>query len=123
MATTEQRFIQRLVAADPVLQPLLDEHLDDMEGDLSPHLVMPTIGTWVEQRGPDNPEAQHVVVDVDRELGDALAAGDEDVENVIAVSFLEFWPTSPQPGGEWRGRFPERLAALLQDMDHDKPGR
>lgn len=123
MSTTQQRFIQRLVAANPVLQPLLDEHLDDMEGDLSPHLLMPEIGAWVEQRGPDDPEAHHVVADVDRELGEALRTGDEDVENVISVSFLEFWPTSPQPGAEWRGRFPERLAALLQEMDHYKPGR
>lgn len=114
---TDDDFLRGLVARHQALKPLLTEHLDDMDGELAPHLLMADIQRWVEHSAPEDASAAAVVDDLDRALATALETGDTDVENVITVSFLEYWPPPPEPGSGWRQRFPEHLRARLAELE------
>lgn len=113
MTRTDETFLRGLVERHPALEPLLTEHLDDMEGELLPHLLMADIQRWVAAPGTDRAAALAVVEDLDA----ALAGADDAVENLIAVSFLEYWPLPPDPASEWRDLFPERLSRLLAELE------
>lgn len=48
--TTEATFAQRLVAEVPELKPLLDDHLEEQEGQLLPYLLRRDVATWLHAR-------------------------------------------------------------------------
>lgn len=117
MTRADETFLRRLIADHPALRPMLDEHLDDMDGEMLPHLLMADIQRWVEGSAPGDTAVAAVVRDLDSALAEAIERGDEPVENLITVSFLEYWPTPPAQGGGWRDRFPEHLAERLAELD------
>jgi len=78
--TTINDLVRDLVAAAPELEALLREHLVDYE-ELLPHVFFGDVTRWLEERGP----APAVLAVLEHHIG----AGDEEVQNVVAVSFLE----------------------------------
>jgi hypothetical protein len=92
--------VDRLVERFGWLEPLLREHLADNFGEVLPHLFLGDVTRYLVTRmihewqaNPDEAAAARNEVD---EMLDALEqefmAGDEEVEDLIAVSFLENLP-------------------------------
>ena len=78
--TTIDELVRDLIVAAPELDAVRREHLADND-ELLPHLLFGDVTRWVVERGPV-PELLAV-------LEHHMEAGDEEVQNVIAVSFLE----------------------------------
>lgn len=95
---TRGRFLVTLLAEVPEIAPLVAAHLDDQEGELLLHLLMADlrrflIDAW--QRQDDDLVGRGLGL-----LDTALTAGDEYVENAVAVSFVEdtgWWEPDMQP--------------------------
>lgn len=61
--TASQSLVTRLVDEFPELAPIMEEHLEDQEGELLPYLLMADVAQWSHDRyGPD-PELVGRVVD------------------------------------------------------------
>jgi len=88
VALTPAVMIEGLAAQHPDLRLLLDEHMSDNFNELLPHVFFGDVTRWTEAQPPDSAEL-HQLLD---ELDHYLAEGDEDVYNVISVSYIEnFW--------------------------------
>lgn len=86
MPITRATFAQDLLAAVPIAQATVDEHLRDND-ELLLHLLMADLlrlTVSAHQRN-DHDTVQSLLAFVDR----ALREGDEDVENAVCVSFIE----------------------------------
>ena len=115
--TIEADFTQRLLVAAPELQPLLDEHLADQEGELLPYLLMGEVAQWLHEHTLTEP---HRVSEVLRWLEDEFVRGDFDVRNLIDVGIVEMLPAAPEGatvldllGPELRAR--AQVAGLFAD--------
>jgi hypothetical protein len=84
--TTYADFLPRLAADVPVLGPILEEHLEDNDGELLAHLLLSDIRRWCLEHVTTDPATVQQVADG---LEHALGSGDEVVENALAVSFVE----------------------------------
>ena len=90
--------IGAMVHKHPELMPILQEHLDDQEGEVLPHLVIADVEQWVEDRWPvDKAQVTRLL----EWLEPVFATADDDVADLIAVSFIEHLPCSG-PGSEIR---------------------
>jgi hypothetical protein len=78
--TTIDDLFRDLIAVAPELDAVRREHLAD-NGELLPHVLFADVTRWLVERGP--------VPEVLAVLEQHMSAGDADVQNVIAVSFLE----------------------------------
>ncbi len=91
--TTVDDLFRLLVRRVPRIQTLVDEHLAD-NGDRLPHILMADVGRFVSSyftteeavalERPSKDELQQVL----NVLGDALLDGDDETQNVVAVSFV-----------------------------------
>jgi hypothetical protein len=82
-----QEFPERLVDAVPEAGAIVEEHLNDQDGELLLHLLVADIRRFVlaaHERG-DEELTGRVLAFLDL----ALTTGDSAVENAIAVSFVE----------------------------------
>jgi hypothetical protein len=98
-----------------VLRPLLQEHLEDQDGGVLPHLLMADIERWAEAeiaKGDDG--ARATVREVLAFLEDAYATQGNEVEELIAVSFLEHVPRPGESGSQLRELVGPRLAEELR---------
>jgi len=84
-------MIQDLVERHPKLKPLLDEHLADND-ELLDHDFFGDVVRWAESEQDGSTELSAVLADLDR----YWVEGDEDVRNVIGVSFIEPLGSQPQ---------------------------
>ena len=81
------------------LRQRLDEHLEDNDREILPHVLMADYERWAEaalERG--EPRLQEFL----DSLEEAYRAGDPEVEELISVSFLEHLPRSGEPGSKLR---------------------
>jgi hypothetical protein len=101
--TRESDFTQRLLLAAPELQPLMDEHLADQEGELLPYLLMGDVAQWLHEHTVTEP---HRVSQVLRWLEDEFVRGDFDVRNLIDVGIVEMLPAAPEGGQSWTSSVP-----------------
>jgi hypothetical protein len=104
MQSPEERLVWHLVGELPELRPVLDEHLEDMEGELLPHLLFDDISSWALAQDPRSFALARLLGIPD----EAYAAGPVEVVNLVTVSFVELLDESPI----WR-RLSPRLAAAL----------
>lgn len=103
MSAATVAFVGSLVYPFRELRPLLQEHLDDQEGELLPHLFMADIERWLEQEVMNRPvQSAEAVTGVLALLEEAYAAGDQEVNELISVSFLEHLPRPGDLGSEIR---------------------
>jgi hypothetical protein len=101
-------FVERLANRYPSLKPILDEHVSDNFGEVLPHvffgdLTRLVVSEFTRVDSDELREADAVGAEVRRllaELEDAYADGGEEIQELIAVSFLE---NLPRPGEEGSG--------------------
>lgn len=86
-ALTKASVVPALIAAAPELQPVLDEHLEDMSGELLPHLLFGDLTRYVTAaHGQGSGERVNRILQF---LEDAIQNGDQYVKDLVAVSFIE----------------------------------
>jgi hypothetical protein len=100
----------------PELLPLLEEHLEDQDGEVLPHIFMADVERWVEAGLVDEVgESRPAVRKLLALLEDAVVEGaDESVIEVIHASFLEHLPQPGEPCAELREMLGPRLTARLR---------
>jgi hypothetical protein len=98
MPISEPQFVASVVAAVPEAQQVVEKHLVDQEGELLLHLLMADLMRLAiasfEQGDADLLRRLLAVIDA------GLRDGDEEVENAVAVSFVEntgWWDPQMQP--------------------------
>jgi hypothetical protein len=102
---TDIQFIEALAARFPSIQTLLQEHRDDNDGETLSHLVMADIERHAESLserndGPAERELREILDFLEKEY--SADDNDGEVQNVIAVSFLEHLPRPGEPGSRIR---------------------
>ncbi|WP_345449709.1 hypothetical protein, partial [Microbacterium fluvii] len=78
-----------LVYQNPALIPLLEEHLNDNDGVVLPHLLLSDIVRWMVQNESSEFTVVHSVMSW---WGRAYNDGPEDVRELIVVSGVEMIP-------------------------------
>lgn len=95
----------------PALQETLQEHLADNHDEVLPHVLMADYERWAERALEDaHPHLQEFL----NALEDAYRTGDEQVQELISVSFLEHLPRPGHSGAELRDRVGPNLAEQLR---------
>lgn len=116
MRERDVRFIHELVAAFPVLRPMLAEHLDDNFGDVLPHLflagVLRLLLARIDEGGGNDREE---IVNILAFLEDAFSAGDEERQELISTGFVENLPRVGEAG--------EGIRHVLGPKLRDEAGR
>src|SRR5206468_2870051 len=97
---TPKQLFEQIVAASPSFRAVLDDHVRDND-ELLPHVLMADLlrylGSYftreilVPAPPPNGDELNRALLVLDN----AMAAGDPDIENAIAVSFIEDIDTEP----------------------------
>jgi hypothetical protein len=82
-------FVERLVTEVPALRPLFDDHLAFHDYDLLPHVFFGDVTRFVVSGFSDDPERRSDAEKILALLEEAIASPDEDVQNVVSVSFCE----------------------------------
>ncbi len=108
MSQLTENFIEELVSKFSGLHHMFQEHVSDNFGELLPHLFFGDLTRYVvatylaAQSGPieQQLEAEREARALLAELEQAYALGGNEIEELIAVSFLE---NLPRPGEEGAG--------------------
>ena len=100
MSATTVSFVGVLVRSCRFLLPVLDEHLSEQDGEVLPHLFMWSVERWAEAalRDDRNDELNALFAQLDVDM----SGPDEDVRELISVSFLELLPRAGEMGDELR---------------------
>jgi hypothetical protein len=88
MSAATELFVRNVVATEPELQPLFEEHMEDNFGEMLPHMFFGDVTRWFESELSDDasrPKAVRLL----RYLESIYDAAPADVKNVIDVSFVE----------------------------------
>jgi hypothetical protein len=95
----------------PQLLGHLEEHLQDNAGEVIPHVLMGEYERWAESLAHD----RHLDLErLFRMLEQAYESGDEDVRNLIEVSFVEQLPYPDEANAAIRDFVGPALGSLLQ---------
>jgi hypothetical protein len=90
--TASQALVIGLVEHFPQLQILLDEHLEEQDGELLPYLLMADVSRWAQSTYPSDPGTVGRVVDwLEAEYVHAEAAE----KDLIGLGFVEAIPYNP----------------------------
>lgn len=115
MSATTVALVGTLAYRIHELRPLLQEHLDDQDGEVLPHLFMADVERWAEAEATSGDDARQAVVQaVLAFLEDAYSTQGEEIEELISVSFLEHIPLLGEPGSVLRSLVGPRLAEQLR---------
>jgi hypothetical protein len=102
----------RLVDRFELFTPTLREHLADNFGEVLPHVLLGEMSRQLVHLAVERPDGRELE-DVLRVLEEEFRAGEEEVRELLAVSFLENLPTPLESGHEIRDRLGAGLAAEL----------
>lgn len=94
----------------PALQKRIDQHLDDNNGEVPPHVLMSDYERWAESALTGDPQLSDFL----EFLEDAYGSAGLEVDELISVSFLEHLPRLGQPGAELRQLVGPRLQQQLR---------
>ena len=107
-------YVGHLVHSTPDLLPVLQEHLDDLDGAVLPHLLMADIERWAETEAAsgrvDKGSALNRVLML---LESGITADYSETRELVSVSFLEHIPRPEEPGSELRSLVGPRCAEVL----------
>ncbi len=110
-------FLGWLTHRNADLMPVLDEHLDDQDGELLPHLMMADVVRWciarISSHGTKDPHLQKML----RDIEDTYGTGSESIDKLIGASFLENLPQQNEVGADLRNFVGPKLKAQLQRFD------
>lgn len=115
-------FIERLVDRCPPLKSIFDEHVSDNFGEVLPHLFFGDLTRYAISRFleveseavPQGMEAEPGLRRLLNDLEDAYADGDEEIQELISVSFLENLPRPGKEASGLRAWFGPELSAQLR---------
>ena len=99
MSANAVAMIGALIDSHRQLIPVLEEHLEDNEGEVLPHLVVADIVRWLVAHHASQPQVSH---DVLAWLEKAFTRGPDEVQGLIVVSGVEMIPDPGKPGAELR---------------------
>jgi len=102
-------YVERVVAAVPELQPVLQEHLDDNLGELLPHVLFGDVTRWA-QAEAEADAGSEPLQRLLTQLEDGLANGGPDVQGLIVASFVE----NVDDDSPLLGRLPDALLRQRQ---------
>jgi len=109
-------FVGCLVYRFPALLGLLQEHLEDQEGEILPHLFVADLERWIEaELERSGGEPTELIEQILAALETAVRRGDE-VSEVIHASFLEHLPRPGDPGAQIREKLGPALTERLQQI-------
>ena len=113
-------FVRSLVERFPqALRPIFEEHIKDNFGEILPYLFIADICRHVESlflfvsSGADvtfRKELENIL----SSLEEAYASGDNELQELISVSFLEHLPRPGEKGSEIRDMLGPRLSMQLK---------
>lgn len=108
-------FIGHVIYQFPELVPVLQEHLDDNNGELLPHLLMADITRWLVAAVEDS-DKTFLIKAILAELERVYAERDEDdkISELIAVSCLENLPRPGENGAAIRCMLGPNLGKQLE---------
>ncbi|WP_159705579.1 hypothetical protein [Arthrobacter sp. 18067] len=95
-----RQFMRDLIADHPHLRPNYDEHLKDNDGDLLPHLLIADICRWVVTEQDSQPLQILQLLSWLEVHFAGMSDAKDDVDNAIAVSFIEHLPLLSEPGAD-----------------------
>lgn len=115
-------LIERLACRHPFLGSMLDEHVADNFGEVLPHLLFGDLTRYVLAQfldvesgvGSQLVEAKGEIQGLLNDLEVAYAAGGEEVQELISVSFLENLPRPGEQASTVRSWLGPELSAQLQ---------
>ena len=91
--TASEGLARRLVGDFPELAPVMEEHLDDQEGELLPYLFMADVARWAQSEYASAADSVGRVADwLDREFAEAEPAE----KDLIGLGFVEAIPLPPE---------------------------
>ena len=103
MSALTVAFVGTLAYKFSVLLPIFQEHLEEQEGEVLPHLFMAEIERWTERAVASGDTARRGQVQSLLDfLETAYLTGEEEIEELISVSFLEHLPRPGESGAELR---------------------
>lgn len=102
-------FVSNIANRIPALLPLLQEHLSDQSNEILPHVLMADITRWILSRVHDHGIKDEVVQKFVSALEEAFHGGSNQIDELIAASFLENLPHAGQAGAEIRTLLGPRL--------------
>jgi hypothetical protein len=103
------RFLERMAQAVPLLRDRLEEHFLNYRRPLAHAFMGQVVFEVFERFASGETDVLPLVEFPEREFG-----VDEDVDNVIAVSFVEMLPAAGEPGAEIVDAFGPRLRGELE---------
>jgi hypothetical protein len=112
-----EAFVRSLVQRFQSLAPLLEEHLADNFGELLPHVFLGDVVRWVlvlRTTAQGSLTAQREVREFLSLLEDAYASGNEEIQELLSVSFLENLPRPDEDGAEIRTQLGPSLTKQLR---------
>ena len=71
-----------LIRNNPVLEPILAEHLKDMDGEFLPYLLLADVARYVEHNGPGSPAILSYLNDTFQKYG-------QEIDDLIGAGFME----------------------------------
>ena len=109
--TASQDLILRMLEQFPPLRPLLDAHLEDMDGELLPYLLMADVARWAHKAAEVQPSTVSELTRwLEREF-DVAASNEKDL---IGLGFVETIPSAPE--GE---PLLQQLGPQMREIAHD----
>ncbi len=99
MISSTVSLIVALVEEFPTLRPILEEHLEDNEGEVLPNLVLADVIRWLASHVDSDPQVCGEIVDW---LEVAYNEGGREVQGMLTVSGVEMIPDPGQPGSALR---------------------
>jgi len=107
-------YVGHLVHSVPELMAVLQEHLDDHDGAVLPHLLIADIERWAESEAAsgrvDEGSALNRVLML---LEGGMTADYSEIRELISASFLEHIPRPEEPGSELRSLVGSPCAEVL----------
>jgi hypothetical protein len=119
MSQVTEAFVRSLVEHFPSLAPLLEEHLTDNFGELLPHIFLGDVVRWVltlmaTARAEGSLAAQRELRAFLSHLEDVYVGGNEELQELLSVSFLENLPRPEEDGAEIRTQLGPSLTKQLR---------
>lgn len=91
--TLSQDLARRLVVDVPEVEPLMQTHLADQEGELLPYLFLADVARWAHATYASDPTTVGRVVDW---LEQEFVSAEADEKDLIGLGFVEALPFPPE---------------------------
>ena len=111
-------FVKSMVSLHPELGAILEEHIKDNLGEILPHVFFGDVARYTSSLFPAAPRGGLLLRRELRDLLDYLEAtyssGDEELRELISVSFLENLPRPGELGAQIREMLGPNLSRQLR---------